>query len=200
MRSLVKTLTGTEIKVFIAICLNSENGKYKNLEFLLGYDLTYPTILSAVDVLEKKNFIKKELVGREIEITFLDPYNEMAEHVKAFRPQLKFKLEAEPAPDPKKKTDQKEILNIMYYYGRAKGVTDDRIKLWINQNFVRLVRSVKRLLEFTGDVEIAKAVIENAREHYDKEGLDWSLQGAVLNNINKFMAIKPKGEKKVWNW
>ena len=181
-------MKGNALKVFFIICYGSDDqGEYKNLEGMLKYGLTYPTILSCVEVLCKLKVIEKSQEWREATLKLLPPYEQYSRHLKEFKGKL---APLEPKDDVGMGETVKTVRKVLFNYGRMLGMDGD-LSMWFKHNVKVLWKPAVKLLEYGKDYEGCMAILQRAKQHYG-DRVTWTLQGAVLTNIHLF--INPEKE------
>lgn len=185
---LLKVLTGNELKIFMIICYGVEGKTYKNIEKMLEFKLTYPTILKSVDRLAKKNIVQKTQEGREICLELQDPYDKYAKFLTEFTHKLR---PIGPGQNAKMGSAHKDILQLIAFYGQIKNVPKEHMREWMRQQIGTLYTPARKIYNYTNDLGKAMDLITRAQNYFASKGFNtWSLQGALLNNIHLFLEAK----------
>jgi hypothetical protein len=186
-------MSGNAIKVFYIICHNSDGRFFNNLDTIMEYKITAPTVYKSIGELMKKNVIRKyQEAGKPAVLELQPPYDHYAEHLKAFQGKLK------PEGTPQE-TDTSEhhrnIVEIISYYGTMIGIGDTHKNEWFQQNIGTLYPFAKKLYRYTSNLDKSKKILDNANRYYKAKGISWSMQGALMNNIQIFLKQldEPKG-------
>jgi hypothetical protein len=189
MYSFLKNLSGNEIKVLMIIMAHSdERHEFGNMEKLLEYDISYPTILNCVNSLCKANYIKKidMETGNASILRVADRFSFMADHLKKISNEL-FLFPEEPEPaKPKKWWNKKDQDALIGHYAKEQGVTVADLGKWFRINYSANIRAAQRVLDYCSSIEEAKQIITNCRIERSKSKLSWSLAGDILRNIQNF--------------
>lgn len=150
------------------------------MELLQKYDLTYPTILKAADELMRRNILAKADSGQH---HLLAPYDAYSKHVQAF----KFEFPALKPAKSSNATLERDIRRLVAYYGsRFLGVSNS-MPHWFRQNIQKLHAPVKSLLSYGKGYDGAVEILNRAAAYFKTQELQWSLQGAVLSQIHRFL-------------
>lgn len=196
----LRHLSGNEIKVLHAVIEKSSGNRMENLETLTEWGLSYPTVLKCVGRLKKRGVWKVLDSGSAMIIEFVPPWDQFAQHVRNFSPQLV--LFSEP-PAPVRQTANLEMLRkIVRHYALLHDVKVDdpmRWKLWCHDNYMRYTRAASRLImtcRTTGDDPIA--VLTRADKYFRGMKVSWDFNGAFKTHLHHF--IGQKDGKVDWGW
>ena len=135
-------------------------------------------------------------------VVLVKPFSEFTLYVQAYAPQLSFNGFDEPAPaKSKKEPSKREDMNaVMGHYADAKGFTGENKTQFIRKLYPRCAKALISLLSEAGSVERACEVIDAVKGKMEKQALDWSLNGAVLNHMHMALSVGNKAGKGAWDW
>lgn len=175
---LLRELSGNEVKVFYIACHNMNEGVFKAGKRIESYKLPLLTVLRALDKFCRKG-IMKEVEGG---FSFVPSFEKYANYVALFP--------IEERPEEVKAESggmHTTITEIVKHYGYLQGVTADKMHLWLSRAMSRMYNHAYDLFRYTNDLEKSKRVLDRAAAYFNARGLDWSLQGAVLDRVFLFL-------------
>lgn len=159
------------------------------------YDLADP-----LGRMERKGLLKLVGEGMDSIAQMCKPLAEFTLHLQSFTEQLELlMMDGTAPPDPKKQRKKDDMAAVMVHYAKARGITKDDLEAWVAQEFKRNIRSIIRLIATAGTVQKSCEVIDSIKSMMEKEGLDWSLNGAVINRMHGVLRRDGKGARK-WDW
>lgn len=197
LHGLLKRLTGNEVKIFMTILSNcNDRYEYINMESLIEFELSYPTVVTSIESLVKKSCIKKFDTGGHCILILHPDFRQLSDHIKKYSQTLELFSEEISEPE-KKKVSHKDAKELIAHYAREQGVPQERMKEWNRANFAVCIKAAYRVLEYCDDLELAKKAVTNCRIARKRDNLEWSLGGDVMRNIQTWIP-KSKGAKTWW--
>lgn len=158
-----------------------------------------PEVQRRMRTLEKAGMIETNEETGELMAILAKPLKNFADHVNSFTEELDLTLAeadlSEANPAKAKMSKRGEMLEIISEYSKLQGnfieIDTDYIK--------RHCRAAIKLLEKAKTTEKAKEIMTAVKTKMEFAGLDWSLQGAVLNHADKILRSLSK-DKPGWDW
>jgi len=202
LSNIVRKLTGNEAKLFLVILTESDaRHEYGNLEKLMHFNMTAPTVYKSVDNLEKYGYIKKFDQGQICILRVAKEFFHLAEYLKKMPTDLVLIDEPQKEKKSQKWWTHEDCKKIINHYARERFKIDDSelTRWWKSCNPQMLMVQAKRLLDFCQNIEEAKEVITNCRMTRERDRMTWSLGGDVLNNIGDYAPKLKKDGQKQWH-
>ena len=195
----LRALSGNEVKVFMAIIFYSDkNHEYANIENLMDFNLSYPTVVKVVAGLEKKGCIKKFDTGGKLILRVSPEYFEVSMHIKKCPNQLLL-LPEDDIDEPKKWRTKKDQDALIRHYALERGVPVDKLSDWYKSDYKKNIEAAQFILDYCLDISQAKGAITNCRIDREKQKLNWSLAGDVRRNIQDYVPKCIEGKERKWH-
>lgn len=183
----------------VIMTFSDDRHEFGNMEKLMDFDMSYPTIVKIVESLSKRRCIKKIDTGRICILRVGETYHHLAAYLKSCPDQLVLFSE-EPQPKRKEWWNKKDQDALIRHYALEKGVPEEKIKEWYRSNYGANVSAARRVLTYCSNLEEAKQTITNCKLERSKDGLTWSMAGDVCRNIQQFAPVPGStGEGKKWH-
>lgn len=159
-----------------------------------------PGILGKLKKLKKMGLIELDHQTDILMVVFCKPLKNFADHLFSFTETLDFTLaEADLTDSPpvmNHSSKRMDMIAVVEAYAALKGIPKESI----DSEFIgRHARGAVALLSTAKSVERAKQVMGEIKNNLEKQGLDWSLNGAVVNNMHKTLQKIDK-TKGGWEW
>lgn len=195
IEEILRTTKGIELRILMILLSKSKDGFFNGIERMADFGIDPEKVQNCLESLKKRRYLEYVVDSDRINVVLAPPLKELSEHLQSFRPQLELKIDDTRVQSNGSGVSRaKEMAAVIRHYALAKGVPEDKLKVWNRgkNGFKAQIKSALKLLEYCGTAERANEVIDKAKKYYEKRDLDWSLQGAILNNIQVFIGDRKK--------